>query len=618
LYGPNAHNALLNTITKDPRKYQGTTVALTAGSRYQFSARLRQAAAINKKWANKLTGEYATGKDFIFYDSVKAGGPPFGPAVKIPERNPDFDFRHLRGEGHLYYSITPKADIIVSAGGSNNNYIQVTNSARNQIRGLTYSFIQARFVHPRFFVNVYNAWGTLGTSYGIAPYTRDYWNETHRIPKPMSPDSAEIYAMRLGNQFKEENQRINAEAQYNYTFQKIGLALVTGVSYQKDKPNAFGITLVDKDQRIYVTQAGAVLQLEKTLPWDTKLIASGRLDHHSNFGNFFSPKLALVTDAGKGSIRITWGKAYSMPSILFQYTNLFGQVFGNGEGVRYAPNGPNFNDNWANPTITKPLVPEEIGTWEIGYKGTIARKLFIDINYYYGLSHNFLSPSQAVGGRAKSVGDIPVVHNPPSNGVVINDTLKNASFLTYFNYGDVRAYGLDAALNYMFNKHISLGIKYSWFGSDITNDNIKNDANKDGYVSAEEKSLNAPKNRFVTTLGFQNLCRQKLFVNVAARYVQQYDFYSGNQIGTAAGKGTWGVVLRPPLPPLPKNFDRGPLGGFTTFDLSAGYKASELVSLVMGITNLTNIEQQEFVGCPPIGRLISFEVKIHVPNASRK
>src|SRR5215203_7879 len=32
LYGPNAHNGIANTITKDPRKYQGTTIVLNAGN----------------------------------------------------------------------------------------------------------------------------------------------------------------------------------------------------------------------------------------------------------------------------------------------------------------------------------------------------------------------------------------------------------------------------------------------------------------------------------------------------------------------------------------------------------------------------------------------------------
>ena len=76
LYGPNAHNALFNYITKDPRKYPGTTLSVTVGSRYQFSGRMRHAAKINNKWAYKLVGEYATGKEFDFRDSVYAGNAP--------------------------------------------------------------------------------------------------------------------------------------------------------------------------------------------------------------------------------------------------------------------------------------------------------------------------------------------------------------------------------------------------------------------------------------------------------------------------------------------------------------------------------------------------------------
>ena len=98
LYGPNAHSALFNYITKDPRKYQGTTLSVSAGNQSQFSARIRQAQKINDKWAYKFTGEYAVGRDFEFYDSLTgAGGGPamvFGPIQNVPERM-DFDFKRL-------------------------------------------------------------------------------------------------------------------------------------------------------------------------------------------------------------------------------------------------------------------------------------------------------------------------------------------------------------------------------------------------------------------------------------------------------------------------------------------------------------------------------------------
>ena len=70
LHGPNAHNGVISTITKDARIFQGTTVSLSAGNQYQFSGRLRHAQKINDHWAWKVTGEYARGRDFNFVDSV--------------------------------------------------------------------------------------------------------------------------------------------------------------------------------------------------------------------------------------------------------------------------------------------------------------------------------------------------------------------------------------------------------------------------------------------------------------------------------------------------------------------------------------------------------------------
>ena len=616
LYGPNAHNALFNTITKDARKYQGTTVSVSGGSHYQFSARLRQATKINNKLAYKLIGEYVTGKEFVFYDSVYLN--PNAPSLSIPERNVNFDFRHIRGEAKLYYSILPKTDIVLSGGGSTNNVLSVTTGGRNQMRDVTYSFLQAQLVHPNYFVNIYNTWGSLGNSYPIATYTRTYWLRTHP-PNPLPPDSAELVAML--SKFKERSQRLNAEVQYNYEFENVGLFLVTGLTYQNEKPNGFGITLVDSFERIRIKQYGGVVQLEKLLPWGLRFIGTTRFDHHSNFGNFFAPRFALMKAIGNGNFRITWGKAYSMPSILNQFAGINRSLFGNGKGIKYIRSGARFSDP-ASVSFTIPLKPEEVNAWEFGYKGTIAKKLFIDINYYNSSSKNFISPTRTQFGRVLAVGDIEVIHSQPTAGFVdSNDTLRNASFSTFFNYAEVRSYGIDIGLSYSFSKFVSAAVKYSWFGSDITKDNLKNDANKDGYVSLEEKTLNAPKNRGVIILNFKNLCKEKLFINLSARFVEQYDFYSASQIGTEAGRGSRGKVyaLVNDQPRYYfKNFDWGPLGGFTTVDLSAGYKFNELVSVNMGISNLFDTRQIEFVGSPSIGRLIMFELKVHVPNRQKK
>lgn len=630
LYGPNAHNGIANTITKDPRKWQGTDIVIGGGNQDVFSGRFRNATKVSNKFAYKLTGEYTTGRDFEFHDSIYAGGSVYGPAVAIPERVPSYQFRHVKGEAHAYYSITPKSDLIASYGGSDNNFLSVNNTGRNQIQGWKFSYLQLRYVSPRFFAQAYETWTNVGKSYGIPGYTRDYWNRTNstitngssplyasfgRLP----PDSAEAFATRLGNTFKEESKRFNAEAQYNYEFNSIGLNLVAGATYQHDAPKTFGTVLIDANEKVEITQYGGALQLEKTLPADLKLVAAARLDNHSLFGNLFSPKLALVKGVPGGAIRLTWGKAFAAPIILFQRASVFGIVFGNGNGVNYIPNGSKFSDASQQKTTT-PLNPEEINTWELGYKGAVGKKLYVDINGYYGISKNFLSPALSVGGRALSVGSLPITTPLLIPGAVTNDTLKSAAFSTYFNYGQVKSYGIDVGINYFFTDNISLAVKYSWFGSDIAKDNVKNDANKDGYVSLEERSLNAAANRFASTLSFQNLCKGKLFINLSLRSVQKFDMYSGSQIGTSAGEGKRGIVYGGinPFNNQPrnylKNFNWGALGGFTSIDISAGVKLNPMLNLGAGISNLFNTTQREFVGSPSIGRLFSVELKVHIPN----
>jgi outer membrane receptor for ferrienterochelin and colicins len=612
LYGPNAHNGLFNYITKDPRRYQGTSISTSVGSQSQFSTRFRHALKINERWAYKLTGEHATGNDYHWYDTVYVG------SIGVPERIKDFGFRRYRGEAHVYYSMTPKTDIIVSGGGSQFTRLQVTTAGHNQLKDVTYGFIQGRVVNRRYFVNVYNTWGNLGKTLLLGNYTRDFWNRTHDtiLARRLLPDTAEAYAT-TRNTVKEKSHRLNAEAQYNYDFKQAGLRLVAGVSFQLDRPNGYGITLIDSFERISITQYGAIVQLDKSLPWNLRLVATSRFDHHSNFGGFLAPRVALLKAVGEGNFRVTWGRAYAMPTIQNQYAGINRSLFGNGgTGIFYIPNGANVKDTGSFLTTT-PLVPEEVSTWEMGYNGNLTKKIYVDVNYYNGVSRNFISPQRTVLGRVISVNGIEVTHNPASAGNDRTDTLRNAFFSTFFNYGAVRTYGLDAGVTYVISNTVSLALKYSWFGSDITKDDLKNDANKDTSVTAEEKSMNAPKNRIIGILSFQNLYKRKVFVNLSARYVERYDFYSGNQIGTFLGKGSRGKVEVPGHKPIFKNFDWGPLGDFTTIDIEAGYRFNELVSVNTAVTNLLNTRQIEMVGSPSIGRLFMVEFKLQVPYSKK-
>ncbi len=449
----------------------------------------------------------------------------------------------------------------------------------------------------------------------------DYWNRTHSIAtsgpfKRLTPEQAEDNAMRLGIRLKEKSQRFNGEAQYNTNFDKAGFFLVAGLTYQLDRPHAYGIALVDSHQRIKLSQYGTSLQIEKLLPWKLRFIGAGRWDYHTNFGSFLSPKLGLVKKMGEGNLRLTWGRAHSMPTIIFQYGNLNGLFYGNGKGITYIPNGTKMSDSVRKGTL--PLKPEEVSTWELGYKGTFLEKVYVDINAYNGLSKNFFSPSVAVSGRALSIGNVNATPLFPGQLTTSDSILKNAQFLTVFNFGDVRVYGVDAGISYSFNRYAELVVRYSWIGSDITKGNKDNDANKDNFVAADEKSLNAASHKAVAILNLHNLWKERMFASISARFTSSYDFYSGNQISTAAGQGKRGIVYWVDTTGVQryylKNFDWGPLGGFTIFDVAVGYKFNSQLSASMNITNLFNSEQREFAGSPAIRRLIIFELRVHVPN----
>ncbi len=678
LYGPNAHNGVVNTITKDPRIFQGTTITFGAGNQGVYSLRMRNARKLSDRWAYKITAEYTEGYDFSFRDSIFAGASG-APVRVVPERlrDSDFKFRHIKGEGHVYYSINDKWTIIGSYGASRNDYLTVNNVGRNRIDGLQFFFTQLRVTSPRFYASINNAWLDFGNSFSINSYTADYFNRTNTltargttldpvlgIPTTglLTAPEAEAFGKRPGNSFQEYSQRLQADAQYNHSI--FGFQFIVGFNYQLDRPNTFGTSLADginpttlSAKLIRIEQIGGAIQVERKLPFldeRIKVFAAARLDNHNVFGNLFAPKGGVTIQALSGTFRATVGRALAAPIILFQSANLLnGLAFGNGPGVQYIPNGAAATSA---PISTDPLKPEDITTYEVGYKGVLVKKLFLDVSAYYGDSKNFLSPLIAVSGRAVSVGDIPVT--PAFGGVVdVSGNVQGASFFTYFNYGRIASYGVDLGINYYFNNYINAGLKYSYFDSDITKVRFENDANRDGYVSAEERSLNAPRNRIVLNIGFQNLLNKKLYANITIRWVEAFNFYSGNQIGddtgnflqystTSSFRG--GLVRNDPanivdptrfygtfptttplaqpgsragidLGFLPNSYtqarliNRGKLGGFTTVDLSVGYSIMKEITIGASVSNLFDTDQREFVGSPLIRRLIAGEVRFNLP-----
>ena len=135
----------------------------------------------------------------------------------------------------------------------------------------------------------------------------------------------------------------------------------------------------------------------------------------------------------------------------------------------------------------------------------------------------------------------------------------------------VVTYGADLGLNYYFTNVLSLALNYSYFSFNLDRDNLDNDGNKDGKVTDTDLPINTPAHKGSLAVNYSG---KKFFGSVFTRYVQAYDFYSGINVAVAANS-TLGVRENACFG---RTYNCGPLSGFTTVDVSAGYRLSSYLT----------------------------------------
>jgi len=604
LYGPNAHNGLINTITKDPRTSEGTTVAFGGGNQSVFSGRFRHAQVVSEKFAYKVSGEYSRGEEYDFIDSVYVGGRPNA------ELNLDRDFDSKRGETALYYTLKPGTDLVFSGGYSNSSNIGVTNAGRNQIIDWKIYYAQARYVSPRLFAQVYNTWSRTEDTFALNQRTQNYrtyvtallpdgtrrFSDAEAVSRSLHTQWSAALGRDINREanFKDKSRRLNAELQYNNTFG--GFTVIAGAQFQQDVANSEQTYLLDKSGEINLNQTGVYGQVEKPLG-DTgfKVMVAARADDHELYGSNFIPKAGLLYGSGAGNFRVTYGKGIASPSILNLSANIFGGLLvGNGEGFTLSDG-----------TKIPKLEVETIQSFEAGYKGVIQQKLFVDVNGYYNISENFLSPTINIATLGRTV-----THrgSTPMSEVVGSPAAGAGFLLTYLNFGNVNTYGFDLGLNYYVSNQVNVTVNYSYFDFDLDKGDLANDGNKDNKVTDTDLPINTPTHKASLGVG---LSQAKYFGNVFVRWVDEYDFFSGINVAAKTNPNLF-IGVDPVIEGrrVGRDFNEGPLGGYVNVDLSVGYRFTPNVALAGHVTNLFDSEVREFVASPSIGRLFSAELKL--------
>lgn len=598
LYGPNAHNGLVNVISKHPKQSQGGTVVLGAGQQGILSQRFRYAGEMGSL-SYKVNAEHISGDDWeqennTYWVDVNGNGAvdaDSGETVAVGGED-DSKIDNLRYNASIYYDLGNSMELAGGYGKGIQNGWGTTNVGVNRIDNWTLSHFWGQFSHPRVFARVYQTTNSAGTTHPVTG------RAAQEIGGATREDAIDAVA------YIDDSKKLSAELQGNV---EVGPAIViAGFDYSKFEPvsgrtylddnGTDPISGTDEGEAIVLSQKGAYAQAQMELPAALALTAAFRWDDHDNYGSNSSPRLGLVWKGlGFGNLRATWNRAFQAPAILQQLLYLpYGAVGPYNLILRGAGLGFTYEDG----SKIDPLIVETNETLEFGFKGTPVKGLYVDANYYMSTYENFIGPlhfiSDPLGlGLAGEAGTPLIVTHYG------DQEIDPQYIMTYSNFGEVSISGFDLGVKYMVNKNISVFANYSKVDfSELTN------KREDETTAAEYAGLwaNTPDTKWAAGVDLANLGLDGLFLSFTARNTASFDFVSGSHRATEAGKGT-SVTGQPYFT------DNGPLGGVTLLDLAISYELNSSMSVNVTIDNITDVEARMMAGAPVSRRLAVAEVR---------
>ncbi len=393
-----------------------------------------------------------------------------------------------------------------------------------------------------------------------------------------------------GAKFADKTNLYHYEGQYNLSDAIKVVDVLVGASYRTYVLNSQGTIFADTTGTIKINEVGGFVQFQKKLFNDVvKLTASGRYDKSTNFDGRFTPRVAAtIKVAQDNNIRLSYQTAYRFPSAQDQWINLqtpsakligglptFNTYYNFTGSPAYTAESivayrATVNAGAPNPTILKAapfstLKPESVNSYEIGYRGVIAKKLLIDVYYYLSEYNDFIG-RVAVGRGASGIpANAPVELASPF-------TTTNYSFVT--NTSDkVKAQGW------------GLSAEYKVYKTFVVSGNVSGDELKD-VPSTVFTQFNTPKLRANIGLRNENVWNNFGF-NVNYRWQDKVDW-----------QGTFGT---------------GEIPDFGTVDGFVSYKFVKTKSLIkLGAMNLWNKYYRSAFGNPQIGGMyyVSFGYNI--------
>ncbi len=330
----------------------------------------------------------------------------------------------------------------------------------------------------------------------FAPGTDRFDEEFNRITSTLRSEG--------GTKFFDNSALYHLHGEYIFTPTWTD-KITVGSNYRLYTPESKGTVFGDTSGvEITNSEFGMYGGIEKSfLSNKMKASFAMRADKNENFNWLISPAASLVYTPSKNNFfRFSYSSAIRNPTLSDQYLFLDvgrATLSGTLDTVRNLVTIESLQDYFSNPMPgvldsfdINPVRPEEVQTFEVGFRTTLFQNLFIDAGYYYSIYNNFLGYKVGADFKIDNLG-----------------FLRDLDVFRYASNSDSRVttQGFSIGFNYYFSKVYALSANYSW--------NKLNTVTDDPIIPA----FNTPEHKFNLGFGARNMT-----INLGSKKIKHFGF----------------------------------------------------------------------------------------------
>lgn len=436
---------------------------------------------------------------------------------------------------------------------------------------------------------------SLYTSIGLVPGKDGFTAIMDEAGEGIVPD---------GPKFNDNSRMDHVEGQYDFTEQVSFLdGLQVGGNYRQFVLRSGGTIFPDKDDPITINEFGGYVQASKYLLNEKlKLTGSMRYDKNQNFDGQYSPRVSGVYKIkGIHNIRASFQTGFRNPTTQGQYIDLsiisarlLGGLPETAERYRITENSYTISsvnkysqavfdagattaaaNDPANIALLerfdefRPVKPERVRSFEVGYKSLIDNKLLIDFAVYYNIYLDFITQVQLrkVDLNPDGTENYASLVNGSALTIQPNGELTGNTAQIYTNIEEqVTTQGAALGIQYVLPKNYTIGGNYSY-------NSLNEDLNAQGFLA----EYNTPEHK--TNLSFSNReVVKNLGFSITYRWQEAFLWQS--------------------------SFAIGEVPAYSTLDAQVSYRMKDIKTVLkVGASNALNNRYIQSKGGPTIGGL---------------